>query len=202
MTQIVVLIDWQNAYQQARNAFGLDDAAQERGTVSPLKLAQVLAQRSAGHRARLIKIEVHRGLPDPRRQRTANSAALRQRDAWEAEAPGIVVPKLRSLAYNPDTGEPEEKGVDVAIAVSSLEWTITARAERVIIFWRDSDLLPGIDTVCRLYGADKIQTASWWSRSYWKRIPETPGVKNLGLDEETFLAVETPVDYRPPPGGP
>lgn len=199
MTRVVVLIDWQNGYKQARKAFNLDREAPERGTVSPLGLAQVLARRSAGHRAELHKVEVHRGLADPRRDRTGNSAALRQRDAWEAEAPGIIVPMLRPLAYKPATGEPEEKGVDVAIAVSALEWSITGQAERVVIFSHDSDLLPGIDAICRLYGAGKIETASWWSRSYWKRIPETPGVRNHGLDEATFLEVETPVDYRPPP---
>lgn len=200
MKKVVVLIDWQNTYKQARKAFGLEREPDERGTVSPLGLAQILAARNKRSRHGLVRVEVHRGLPDPRKQRVGNASVLRQRDAWEAEAPGIVEAKLRPLAYNPDTGDPEEKGVDVAVAVSALEWTITGKADVVVIFSHDSDMLPGIEAISRLYGPDKIETGSWWSREnrYWNRIPERPNVTNHPLDEEKFLEIETPVDYRPP----
>jgi hypothetical protein len=107
---------------------------------------------------------------------------------------------LRPLAYNPDTGEPEEKGIDVAVAVRALEWSVTGKAHVVVIFSHDSDMLPGIEAICRLYGCSHIETGSWWSREnkYWTRIPERTGVTNHPLDEQTFLEIETPVDYRPP----
>ena len=192
--RVVVLIDWQNAYHHAREAFGLDDEPLERGTISALGLATALLHGLPGHGHQLVRVEVHRGLPDSRRQKVANASVLRQRDAWIAEDPERVVPKLRPLAYNPD---PEEKGIDVAVVVSGLEWTITGGAELVIIFSHDSDMQPGIEAICRLYGADKVATGSWWSRAHWKRIPPTLGVKNITLDEDAFLKMETPVDYRP-----
>lgn len=195
--RVVVLVDWQNAYKTARVAFGLSNEPAERGTISPMGLARSLVAGMRGHGHKLERVELHRGLPDARRDKVGNAAVMRQRDAWLAEDLALIVPKLRPLAYHPETGEPEEKGIDVAIVVSALEWTITGHAQHVIIFSHDSDMKPGIEAVCRLYGADKISTASWWSRDYRKRIPATQGVANITLDEATFLKIETPIDYRP-----
>lgn len=201
--RVAVLIDWQNTYRQARVAFGLANAPGERGIVSPLGLARVLAAGNKRRRHELVRVEVHRGLADSRRQPTANSAALRQRDAWEAESPvespRLVRAKLRPLAYDPETGDPEEKGIDVAIAVSALELAITGDADVIVIFSHDSDLVPSIDAIRRLYGHQPtVETGSWWSPTYRKRIPPTRNVMNHTLDEETFLSIETPIDYRPP----
>ncbi|MGO9793688.1 MAG: Ig-like domain-containing protein [Solirubrobacteraceae bacterium] len=58
-----VFIDWQNAYQQARAAFGLVGSGHE-GQFSPLRLAQLLAARNRrGKDSRLVRVEVHRGQP-------------------------------------------------------------------------------------------------------------------------------------------
>jgi len=45
MRRVAVFIDWQNAYQQARVAFGLAGPGSE-GQFSPLRLAQLLAERN------------------------------------------------------------------------------------------------------------------------------------------------------------
>jgi uncharacterized LabA/DUF88 family protein len=196
--RVAILIDWQNAYQQARNAFELEEKSQTRGIISPLALGRLLVDRQPrALRAELAVVEVHRGLPDARRQKRANAATLRHRDAWIAEDPRIVIPRLRPLAYNPETAKPEEKGIDVALAVSAVEWIASNEDCLVVIFSHDSDLLPAVETIARVWGSSLIQTASWWSRNYWKRIRTTEDVKNHALDLEAFRSIERAVDYRP-----
>jgi hypothetical protein len=80
--RVAVFIDWQNAYQSARRAFGLQGQATEQGTFSPYQLAQIFAdgndRRSDGS---LVRVEVHRGLPssvrDPIGYGVASSVAER-----------------------------------------------------------------------------------------------------------------------------
>jgi hypothetical protein len=63
VSELAVFIDWQNAYQQARQAFGLIGPGHE-GQFSPLRLAQLLAARNRrGDSGHLAHVEVHRGQP-------------------------------------------------------------------------------------------------------------------------------------------
>jgi hypothetical protein len=66
-----------------------------------------------------------------------------------------------------------------------------------IIFSHDTDLLPVVETVRRLRGAHRIETASWKNdaTAYYKRIPQVPGVVNHTLRPETFARIETPINY-------
>jgi hypothetical protein len=45
MARVAVFIDWQNAYQQARTAFGLTGPGHE-GQFSPLRMGLMLAARN------------------------------------------------------------------------------------------------------------------------------------------------------------
>lgn len=149
---IGVFIDWQNVYRQARKAFDLEHEPTERGIITPLLAAKTLAGRNArGDTANLVCVEIHRGLPDPRSEPKANRAVLRHRDAWLAEDP-IVAPRLRALRLNKGTQKTEEKGVDVALAISALEHMIDGSCEVVIVFSHDSDLQPLLEAICRLRG--------------------------------------------------
>jgi hypothetical protein len=119
MQRVAVFIDWQNAYQQARAAFGLVGSGHE-GQFSPLRLGQLLAARNRrGKDGHLVRVEVYRGQPLSNVDPIGHAAVALQAQAWKAEAPGVVVAQLRPLAKQ-DDGRFVEKGVDVHLAVELL----------------------------------------------------------------------------------
>jgi uncharacterized LabA/DUF88 family protein len=197
LSRVAVFYDWQNCYQQARVAFGLKQEPNERGVFDPFELARILAfGNRRGDDGDLVRVEIHRGLPSSGRDPRGNSAVLRQRDAWHALSPLVKV-RLRPLRYNPETGEPQEKGIDVALAISVIEHVFSEFCDVAIIFSHDTDLLPVVETVQRLRGAHRIETASWKSdeNDYHKRIPQVPGVINHTLRQVVFNRIETPINY-------
>src|SRR5205823_130823 len=125
-----------------------------------------------GADGKLVRVEIHRGLPNPNNNPKGHGAADRQRQAWLAEDPLIVVPRLRPLKYNPEKGKDEEKGVDVAMACSALEHALMPdnNCDVVIVLSHDTDLLPPVETICRLRGPRHVETASWKSDHFFKRI--------------------------------
>jgi hypothetical protein len=118
-------------------------------------------------------------------------------DAWLEKYPGLVEPRLRPLRYHPETDRPEEKGIDVALALSVVEHLIRDFLDVAIIFSHDTDLLPAVETVRRLTGPHRIETASWKSdeNDFHKRIPFVRGVVNHTIREVTFTRVETRINY-------
>jgi hypothetical protein len=99
-----------------------------------------------------------------------------------------------------------EKGVDVALACSAVEHVLRGRCDVAIIFSHDSDLLPPVETICRLNDAGltkgTVETASWKSDFYPYRIRPAKtewgtswGVVNQTLTVDLFDRVETPIDF-------
>jgi uncharacterized LabA/DUF88 family protein len=209
--KVAVFMDWQNVYGAAREAFDLRQAPPERGNFNPLAIARYLAAgNKRGTDGELVRVEIHRGQPDPNLSPKGHGAVERQRQAWLALDPKIMAPSLRPVRVNPETGEEEEKGVDVALAVSTLEHILLKKCEVAIVFSHDTDMLPAIETICRLRDADvisgSVETASWQSDLYYKRIPPAKtswgtqwGVVNQTLKIDLFDKVETPVNYATDP---
>jgi hypothetical protein len=197
VSRVAAFFDWQNCYQQARVAFGLAAEANERGVFDPFEVARILAfGNRRGNRGELIRVEIHRGLPSSGRDPRGNSAVMRQQNAWEDLSPLVKV-RLRPLRYHPDTGQAQEKGIDVALALSVIEHVFADFCDVAVVFSHDTDLLPLIETVQRLRGAHRIETVSWKSdeTGYYKRIPQVPGVVNHTLRPATFARIETPINY-------
>jgi uncharacterized LabA/DUF88 family protein len=200
---VAVFMDWQNVYGAAREAFELHQAPSARGNFDPLKVAQFLAAgNKRGKDGKLVRVEIHRGLPPPNTKPKAHGAADKQRHAWEALDPAIIAVRLRPNRVNPKTGDDEEKGIDVALACSALEHILLNKCDVAVIFSHDSDLLPPIETICRVTSPERIETASWQSDLHFRRIPPakqswgTPfGVVNQTLKVELFDKVETPINY-------
>lgn len=204
---VAVFMDWQNVYGAAREAFDLRQAPPERGNFNPLAVGRFLATgNKRGSDGKLVRVEIHRGSPDPNLSPKAHGAAEQQRKAWLALDPEIMAPHLRPVRVNPKTGREEEKGVDVALAVSVLEHILLKKCEVAVIFSHDSDMLPAVETICRLRDAEvakgSVETASWQSDLHHKRIPPAKtkwgspwGVVNQTLKVELFDKVETPINY-------
>jgi hypothetical protein len=194
LPKVAVFIDWQNTYRGARRTFGLDALGSERGNYSPYLLGEVIARGNGrGHHADLVRVDVHRGLPSRRRDPAGHAAARRQSAAWVREAPRIVVPHLRPLGYPRHLGgRAVEKGVDVQLAVSALEWAVAGDCDVAVVFSHDSDLLPAVEAIVRLRGAHSVEVASWASTGAPLSVPE---IHQHVLSHRTFRSVETPVNY-------
>lgn len=195
--RVAVFIDWQNAYRAARRAFRLERMPVERGNFSPYRLGQLLAAANGrGHAGRLVRVEVHRGLPSHKHDPLGYNAARRQAKAWKADNPRVVMPRLRPLRYrnNPDQ-PPTEKGVDVALAVSAIEAKLKGYCDVVIVFSHDTDLLPVPEAIARLARPGQVETASWSSSSFRQRLRPRPPVVHHAITQRIFEAVEMPVNY-------
>lgn len=197
---VAVFIDWQNTYKTAREAFGWRDSPNEYGNYSPYRLAQVLAAGNGrGLRADLVRVSVHRGLPSQRYDREGYAANRRQAAAWMNENQEIVVPRLRPLRYSRSADDPpREKGVDVELAISAVEWTLTGRCNVAIIFSHDTDLVPVVEALSRLARPESVETASWTSPTFNQRIRTRPPVYHHSISEAEFSRVETRINYARP----
>lgn len=194
--RVAVFIDWMNVYKAAREAFGLAEDSGARGQVDPYRLGRVLAAANRrGPSAELVRVEVHRGRPLPNQSPIGHAAATLQAQAWEAFEPRIVKARLRPLRLNPETGRLEEKGVDVALAACAFEWAVIQEVDQVVIFSHDTDLSSIVEVIARTRGAEAVETASWCSTSYRKRIPPIEGVTNHLLKERLFRAIEDRTHY-------
>lgn len=194
---VAVFIDWQNTYKTAREAFGWSDWPNEYGNYSPYRLAKLfVAGNGRGSHGNLVRLNIHRGLPSQEHDPDGYAANRRQSAAWMKENPEVVIPRLRPLRYSHDAAEPpREKGIDVELAIAAVEWTITDKCDVAIIFSHDTDLIPAIEMTSRLQGPAHVETASWSSTDFNRRLRTKPPVYHHYIDEVSFKGVETLVNY-------
>lgn len=70
-----------------------------------------------------------------------------------------------------------------------------------IIFSHDNDLLPVPEAIARLVGPSRVETASWVSPSFKRRLrPKAPVVHHT-IPPKVFEAIETPINYARPGRG-
>lgn len=195
--RVAVFIDWQNVYKAARRAFSLHNLPSEHGVFSPYKLARLLAAgNDRGANGKLVRVEIHRGLPSSKHDPVGFAANRRHSQAWMNECPELVIPRLRPLRYPKDgLDAPVEKGIDVQIALGAVEHALIGECEVAIIFSHDTDLLPAVEMISRITGISHIETASWTSPTHKSRLRAKPEVFHHALDEGIFRQVETPINY-------
>ncbi|MGF1667411.1 MAG: hypothetical protein ACFCVC_14205 [Acidimicrobiia bacterium] len=115
--RVMLFIDDQNAYQAAREVFH-DEGPRWfwQGQFNPQLLGEHIVRASPFDRT-LVGVRVYRGLPSPKHDAKGYGAARAQGDAWSGQPD--VTSLLRPLRYPPDypASPPEEKGIDVALAV-------------------------------------------------------------------------------------
>ena len=131
---VAVLLDWQNIYNCAREAFGLEDASSFEGNVYPLKLATHLAS-GVGPDRKLQELRIYRGRPDNAKDRRSYDAWQSQTAAWKSLV-GTDDPRYRDLRYR--GGEVTEKGIDVWLAIDLVKIAMDQSADRVVVVSSDT----------------------------------------------------------------
>lgn len=200
-TRVAVLIDWQNSYKSARDAFDLYNLPNEHGNYSPYELSRALAAGNGrGDDGELWRTYIFRGLPSNERDPNGYAANRRQSAAWMRENQDVVIPRLRKLRYPRDESEPPvEKGVDVELAITAVELTVTDACDVAIIFSNDGDLIPAVEAIARLKGSEAVETASWVSEHYRNRLRTKPAVFHHSVSERAFMAAERCINYAHAP---
>ncbi|HEV7805332.1 MAG TPA: NYN domain-containing protein [Solirubrobacteraceae bacterium] len=161
-------------------------------------MARILAAgNDRGAAGELVRVEIRRGLPSNERDLIGYAANRRQSTAWIRENQELVIPRLRPLRYDPNDNyaQPQEKGVDVQLALAVVESVLLGQCDIAILISNDTDLVPVVESVCRLKGSGRIETASWESRDYKTRLRPVRGVHHHRLTGPVFQRVETPVNY-------
>lgn len=193
---VAVFIDWQNTYKSAREAFGWRDFPNEYGNYSPLALGRALAAGNGrGPDGRLVRVNIHRGLPSQARDPLSYAANRRQSAAWITEAPDLVIPRLRPLRYGAPGEAPREKGVDVDLALAAAEFVIAGRCDVAVVFSHDTDLVPLVELLAQLAGPGSVETAAWVSPTFRQGLRTPPGVFRHRLGADVFALVERRVNY-------
>jgi hypothetical protein len=165
--------------------------------IHPLRVAErILARRRRA--GELTAVQVYRGRPNPERQPTLAAVNDGQTVAWERDPRVRVV--RRNLNYRGWPAQPpQEKGIDVALAVDLIRTAMLEQYDVAVVFSGDTDLLPAIETAFE-HTRPNIEIACWvGAQPLW--FPE-PGRQQRYLpychflDAKDFAAARDHGKYR------
>lgn len=159
MDRVAVFIDYQNVHLTAYEKFAPFGVELETSHINPAKLGQLIVDRRP-YESTLIDVRVYRGLPSIERQRTAAMANERQADAWQRQTVTSVYRRPLRYPFDWPNSSAQEKGVDVALAIDFVRLASEKCYNVGILFSRDTDLVPCLETVFDLRLAH-IEVASW-----------------------------------------
>jgi hypothetical protein len=160
--------------------------------------------RDDGGVSSLHQVRVYCGLPESRKDPRGNGARLRQMQKWR-NAPGVII-LHRPLRYPLDPNlPPQEKGVDVQLAVDVIRMALQDEYQVGIVFSRDTDLRPVLETMVDLYSRTHVRcdVAACQADGAPRRglvVPSRP-VKCHFVGSRDFRFIEDPTDYRKEPQG-
>src|ERR1700727_2723524 len=155
---VAVLLDWQNIYKCAREAFGFESSGSIAGTVDPLKLAHHLAEGSGPGRL-LQEVRIYRGRPDNSRDQRSYSAWRSQTAGWKNAGGDLVIERYRDLRYR--GSEIQEKGIDVWLAVDLVVLAMDLGADSVVVVSSDTALVPALELAVQTRGESFVEVAGW-----------------------------------------
>lgn len=190
--QVMVFIDYQNIATTAFECFPRTATLRRFTHIDPIRLAERIVDRRR-FASELCGIRVYRGRPEPHRQPGLAAASDAQASAWQRD-PRVAVVR-RPLRYPPGfpLERPQEKGVDVALAVDFVRLAIDRAYEVGVIVSHDTDLMPAVETVIDL-GLAHVEVSGWARRKrLW--IPGTKLPWSHDLGEADYRAVCDDTDY-------
>ena len=182
----------------ARNAFFPDGTHFTDGQFDPLAIGDLLVQRAPGGFDReLMQTRMYLGRPDARKHPKNYRAHMSQCAAWESA--GVYV-AWRPLRYPPDfpASKPQEKGIDVQLAVDLVTHAVSRYFDIAIVVSTDTDLRPALEWIAlRTSPGPRVELAAWKSPTSNRRIHvEAPRrIWCHWLDLDDYKAVSDPTDY-------
>jgi uncharacterized LabA/DUF88 family protein len=200
--RVIVFVDDSNVYRDARRAFG-DDISDPAwfGQINPMRFGMRLADRQplgTTEPRRLEQVRVYCGLPSSSKQPKSYGAKRRQIAAWTKAG---IEPKPRPLRYPQDwpNSRPEQKGVDVEIAIDVVVMGLRGQLDVAVIASTDTDLRPAIEAFELLPFTKPVlvEVAAWRSPLLNKRLDvDGQHVWCHWLERGDFDAVRDRRDYN------
>jgi uncharacterized LabA/DUF88 family protein len=194
---VTVLLDWQNIYRCAREAFGLEDGPATNGTVDPLKMANQLAggmDSPPGHPCKLQEARIYRGRPNSAKDRRSYDAFQSQTAAWAKAGRDNLVGCYRDLRYRGE--EVVEKGIDVWLAIDLVSIAHEQSADRVVVVSSDTDLVPALELATKIRGEGFVEVAGWDGPRQSAAILNVEGVSQRRLGQVDYERMRDPTDYN------
>jgi uncharacterized LabA/DUF88 family protein len=140
----VLFLDYQNVYRRARDTFHQLTDQSSAGQIDPMKLGRLLVGRSSDRK--LTEVRVYRGQPDATRDPKGYGANRRQAAAWAHAGVTVIQRPLRYPVGQPNA-RPEEKGIDVILALDFVTMAARGDYDVGILMSTDTDLKPALEEV-------------------------------------------------------
>jgi uncharacterized LabA/DUF88 family protein len=178
MSDVVVFLDAQNLYNDARRAFCQRIDRATHGQIDPMRLGRLLCSKQPvgddGPR-QLKEVRIYRGRPDSTKEPRTYGAHMRQCAAWEKSGVTVIHRPLRYPRTWPND-PPEEKGIDVQIAIDMVTMASNADLDVAILASTDTDLRPALEAFFLLpFAQPKIVEVSAWKSPVFNKALRIPG---------------------------
>ena len=207
MQRVVIFVDYQNAYRRARDAFHNHRADPHwLGQVRPDALgALITGQRNSAERE-LRQVRMYRGLPQSTRDPKGYGAALRQIAAWQRNPLIAVITRPFRYPRNYPTAPPQEKGIDVQLALDFVMMAVRNEYDIGVLVSNDTDLRPALEEVIRLDN-QSVEVVAWeplaGRRRYRVRLSGQFANNQPychWIDQAAYAAMQDTTDYTQPAG--
>lgn len=168
------------------------------GQIDPLELGELLVARSPFSR-QLVEVRVYRGIPDSSKDPKGYGASQRQIAQWFNSGKVKVITRTLRYPHGWPTDKPEEKGIDVSLAVDFVLRAARGEYEVGIMMSTDTDLKPALEAVSQLRSA-RAEVAAWSSPQSYSRRLSIKGERLWchWLAETDYLGVQDNRDYNIP----
>jgi uncharacterized LabA/DUF88 family protein len=154
---VAIFFDFQNVHLVGRDSFNRNGRLLE-CVPDPVRLAESMASRR-NRKTELRSIRVYRGRPNPEYQPYLATLNDAQADKWSRDERVQVTQRQLNYCDWPQR-RPQEKGIDVAIAVDLMRSAFQKEYDVLILFSSDTDLLPAVEAVADMRRC-RIEVASW-----------------------------------------
>ena len=162
--RLAVVMDYQNIHLTAHGRFAPYQTPVHEVLIHPLLFAEQLisvrAQRQMDERQKLAVLTdvfVYRGQPGNLQQPNLYRVTQAQKAEWTRDRRVHVT--YRSLKYAPNR-PPQEKGVDVLVAINLVRLAEVGQHDVVVLAAHDTDLEPALEMAAER-GRSKIETSGW-----------------------------------------
>jgi hypothetical protein len=147
------------------------------GHFFPAKMAEMICRRPPPGFSRVIKqVRVYTGQPDSTKEPTPYAAHRRQTQTWRDRRIHVIT---RPLRYPRDWPKerPQEKGIDVALAIDFVAMAFDREHDVGILASTDTDLKPALEFVIQRCPGVRAEVVSWGSPTQHCSRLSIPGRK-------------------------
>lgn len=155
--QVAVFIDYQNVHLVGHGLFGGGRELYQ-CVPNPSRIADLIAGKRR-RSSEAAAIRVYRGRPDPNHQATVTASNDAQASHWARDRRVHVIRRQLNYRGWPSL-PPQEKGIDVAIAVDMMQLAFRRQYDALVLCTTDTDLLPALESIVQLR-LGHVEVACW-----------------------------------------